>query len=199
MLGLRGCRLGIRHPGELGNRPLQGQHSTVVADRLAGRQAGSLAGGRTQVAGCRTALHRLPRSFCESRISPLLSPALPACLAADITEMQAKAILEAAVNVSKRGIRAHPHIMVPLVGFEEELAHQVGGRRSRGCVSVCAWGLGSCNHRCLPATPRLGPPSTAACRNLELVTAAGQGGARGGRRGVCGRRGQRGVPGWDND
>ncbi|PSC73116.1 pyruvate phosphate dikinase [Micractinium conductrix] len=44
----------------------------------------------------------------------------------DITEMQAKAILEAAVNVSAKGIKAHPHIMVPLVGFEEELANQVG-------------------------------------------------------------------------
>lgn len=44
----------------------------------------------------------------------------------DITEMQATAILEAAVNVSKKGIKAHPHIMVPLVGFEEELQHQVG-------------------------------------------------------------------------
>lgn len=43
----------------------------------------------------------------------------------DITEMQAKAILEAAVNVSKRGLKPLPHIMVPLVGFEEELAHQV--------------------------------------------------------------------------
>jgi pyruvate,orthophosphate dikinase len=39
--------------------------------------------------------------------------------------MQATAILEAAVNVSKRGVQALPHIMVPLVGFEEELAHQV--------------------------------------------------------------------------
>jgi pyruvate,orthophosphate dikinase len=43
----------------------------------------------------------------------------------DITEMQAKAILEAAVNVSRRGIKPLPHIMVPLVGFEEELQHQV--------------------------------------------------------------------------
>jgi len=43
----------------------------------------------------------------------------------DITEMQAKAILEAAVNVSKKGVKPLPHIMVPLVGFEEELASQV--------------------------------------------------------------------------
>lgn len=43
----------------------------------------------------------------------------------DITEMQATAIIEAAVNVSKKGIKPHPHIMVPLVGFEEELKNQV--------------------------------------------------------------------------
>ncbi len=51
----------------------------------------------------------------------LFLPSLPS----DITEMQARAILEAAVNVSKRGVKPLPHIMVPLVGFEEELAHQV--------------------------------------------------------------------------
>lgn len=43
----------------------------------------------------------------------------------DITEMQATAIIEAAVNVAKKGIKVHPHIMVPLVGFEEELKNQV--------------------------------------------------------------------------
>jgi pyruvate, orthophosphate dikinase len=43
-----------------------------------------------------------------------------------ITKMQAAAILEAAVNVTKRGIRCRPHIMVPLVGFEDELRHQLG-------------------------------------------------------------------------
>lgn len=42
----------------------------------------------------------------------------------DITKMQASAILEAAVDVSKRGIKVKPHIMVPLVGFAEELGHQ---------------------------------------------------------------------------
>jgi pyruvate, orthophosphate dikinase len=36
------------------------------------------------------------------------------------------AILEAAVNVSKRGVKVHPHIMVPLVGIQEELVAQVG-------------------------------------------------------------------------
>jgi hypothetical protein len=38
---------------------------------------------------------------------------------------QVAAILEAAVNVTKRGIHAHPHIMVPLVGIPAELDHQI--------------------------------------------------------------------------
>jgi len=42
----------------------------------------------------------------------------------DITRMQASAILEAAVSVAKRGIIVKPHIMIPLVGFEEELVNQ---------------------------------------------------------------------------
>eukprot|EP00887_Chlorella_sp_A99_P008081 scaffold12.g8081.t1 len=42
----------------------------------------------------------------------------------DITEMQATAILEAAVNVQQKGIKVHPHIMVPLVGWDTELKHQ---------------------------------------------------------------------------
>lgn len=43
----------------------------------------------------------------------------------DITKIQVSAIIEAAGNVSKKGIRAHPHIMVPLVGHVEELKRQV--------------------------------------------------------------------------
>ncbi len=39
----------------------------------------------------------------------------------EITEMQARAILEAAVEVRKKGIEVHPEIMVPLVGFAKEL------------------------------------------------------------------------------
>lgn len=42
----------------------------------------------------------------------------------DITKMQASAIIQAAVNVKCRGIDVKPHIMVPLVGFEEELSNQ---------------------------------------------------------------------------
>ena len=43
----------------------------------------------------------------------------------DITSMQATAILEAAVECQQEGIKVHPHIMVPLVGFEEELCNQL--------------------------------------------------------------------------
>jgi pyruvate, phosphate dikinase len=42
----------------------------------------------------------------------------------EITEMQARAIIEAALNVQKKGIDVHPEIMVPLVGVIEELKLQ---------------------------------------------------------------------------
>ena len=42
----------------------------------------------------------------------------------DIAKMQAMAIFEAAVAVTRRGVSVHPHIMIPLVGFEHELVHQ---------------------------------------------------------------------------
>jgi pyruvate,orthophosphate dikinase len=42
----------------------------------------------------------------------------------EITEMQATAIYEAAVDAAEAGIDVHPEVMVPLVGTEEELAHQ---------------------------------------------------------------------------
>ncbi len=42
----------------------------------------------------------------------------------DITEMQARAIFEAAVQVSKKGIKVIPEVMIPLVGFEKELEMQ---------------------------------------------------------------------------
>jgi pyruvate,orthophosphate dikinase len=38
-----------------------------------------------------------------------------------IVEMQTRAILEAAINVEKRGIVTHPEIMIPLVGHVNEL------------------------------------------------------------------------------
>lgn len=42
----------------------------------------------------------------------------------EITEMQARAIIEAALNVQAKGIRALPEIMIPLTGTEKELKVQ---------------------------------------------------------------------------
>ncbi|CAD7701750.1 unnamed protein product [Ostreobium quekettii] len=42
----------------------------------------------------------------------------------EIAEMQARAILEAAVNVSKKGVKVQPDIMVPLIGTSAELKNQ---------------------------------------------------------------------------
>ena len=42
----------------------------------------------------------------------------------EITEMQARAILEAACEVDEAGVEVHPEVMVPLVGHVEELRHQ---------------------------------------------------------------------------
>ncbi|MDR3228168.1 MAG: pyruvate, phosphate dikinase, partial [Puniceicoccales bacterium] len=43
----------------------------------------------------------------------------------EITEMQARAIFEAAADVRKTGIKVNPEVMVPLVGFKKELDLQV--------------------------------------------------------------------------
>jgi len=42
----------------------------------------------------------------------------------EITEMQVRAIIEAALNLKKRGIEAHPEIMIPLTGTFEEMKLQ---------------------------------------------------------------------------
>ncbi len=42
----------------------------------------------------------------------------------EITEMQTRAIIEAALNLKKQGIHAKPEIMVPLVGKKEEMEMQ---------------------------------------------------------------------------
>jgi len=44
----------------------------------------------------------------------------------EITRMQARAILEAAAELSKKGVNVHPEIMVPLIGTRAELADQRG-------------------------------------------------------------------------
>jgi pyruvate,orthophosphate dikinase len=43
----------------------------------------------------------------------------------EITEMQARAVFEAAAAVQKKGIKVRPEIMIPLVGFEKELQLQL--------------------------------------------------------------------------
>ena len=42
----------------------------------------------------------------------------------EITEMQARAIFEAAVEVSKKGFKVHPEVMIPLVATLKEMANQ---------------------------------------------------------------------------
>jgi pyruvate,orthophosphate dikinase len=48
----------------------------------------------------------------------------------EITEMQCRAIFEAAANVKRKGIRVEPEIMIPLVGNSKELEHQANIVRS---------------------------------------------------------------------
>jgi pyruvate,orthophosphate dikinase len=43
----------------------------------------------------------------------------------EISEMQARAIFEAAAEVQKKGIKVRPEIMIPLVGFPRELTLQI--------------------------------------------------------------------------
>jgi len=61
-----------------------------------------------------------------SEVNPMLG--LRGCrlgiLNPEITEMQARAIIEAALNVKAKGVHPIPDIMVPLVGSVKELEHQ---------------------------------------------------------------------------
>ena len=59
----------------------------------------------------------------------------------EISEMQSRAVFEAAAEVQKAGIKVHPEIMIPLVGFKKELDLQVEvvhriaqrGHEGKGC------------------------------------------------------------------
>jgi pyruvate,orthophosphate dikinase len=42
----------------------------------------------------------------------------------EITEMQARAIMEAACQLTKEGVKVYPEIMIPLIGTKAELANQ---------------------------------------------------------------------------
>ncbi|CAI0466463.1 unnamed protein product [Linum tenue] len=44
----------------------------------------------------------------------------------ELTEMQARAVFQAAVSMTHQGIKVFPEIMVPLVGTPQELGHQIG-------------------------------------------------------------------------
>jgi pyruvate,orthophosphate dikinase len=44
----------------------------------------------------------------------------------EITEMQARAIFEAAVDVEKKGVKTHAEVMIPLIATVKEMAHQGG-------------------------------------------------------------------------
>ena len=50
----------------------------------------------------------------------------------EITEMQTRAIMEAACKLNKEGLKVVPEIMIPLVGDVRELRDQKVDRRSRG-------------------------------------------------------------------
>ena len=55
----------------------------------------------------------------------------------EISEMQARAVFEAAADRSKRRIKVKPEIMIPLVGFKKEFDLQVR-RPSRAQAQVKA-------------------------------------------------------------
>ncbi|MFA7330209.1 MAG: pyruvate, phosphate dikinase [Candidatus Delongbacteria bacterium] len=48
----------------------------------------------------------------------------------EITEMQARAIFEAAATVAAKGVKVHPEVMIPLVGHKSELVDQAGRVRA---------------------------------------------------------------------
>ena len=49
----------------------------------------------------------------------------------EITEMQARAIFEAAVQVAKKGMKVIPEVMIPLIGDVERTGEPEGDRASR--------------------------------------------------------------------
>ena len=67
----------------------------------------------------------------------------------EITAMQARAVLEAAVAAKKLGVKAHPEIMIPLVGFKKELdlqvalVHEVAARVMAETKTKVAYSVGT--------------------------------------------------------
>lgn len=68
------------------------------------------------------------KSICDSleEFNPMLGHrgCRLGCTYPEITEMQARAIIEAALNVKAKGIDVHPEIMIPLVGTLKEIQLQ---------------------------------------------------------------------------
>ena len=68
------------------------------------------------------------KAFCESlkEVNPMLGHR--GCRLGntfpEITEMQARAIIEAALNMQAQGVEVHPKIMVPLIGVKPEIEMQ---------------------------------------------------------------------------
>ena len=54
----------------------------------------------------------------------------------EITEMQARAIFEAAVAVDKEGIKTHAEVMIPLISTVKEMENQ--GRSSGAWRKKCS-------------------------------------------------------------
>ena len=67
----------------------------------------------------------------------------------EITAMQARAVFEAAVEAKKAGVKAHPEIMIPLVGFKKELdlqttlVHEVAAKVMAETKTKIAYSVGT--------------------------------------------------------
>jgi pyruvate,orthophosphate dikinase len=90
----------------------------VTQAETRGDPEGSFADKRTMLAAVRSLREQNPMLGLRGCRLGLLFP--------EIIEMQVRAIMEAAVQLTKEGVDVHPEIMIPLVGAIEEL------RRTKG-------------------------------------------------------------------
>eukprot|EP00882_Tetradesmus_deserticola_P023703 GHRQ01025809.1.p4 GENE.GHRQ01025809.1~~GHRQ01025809.1.p4 ORF type:complete len:106 (-),score=31.13 GHRQ01025809.1:332-649(-) len=92
-------------------------------------------------------MHCCPLSLAAYHVTQGLRGCRLGTVHPEITRMQVRAIMEAAVIVAKQGVRVHPHIMVPLVGIEDELTgqakivHEVAAQvfAAAGGWQCCCW------------------------------------------------------------
>jgi pyruvate,orthophosphate dikinase len=121
---MAGCEVTIRllDPPLHEFLPKDGPELTQLCDDL-------LKSYHSKPAGQHMRAHKLLRRKLEglNEVNPMMG--LRGCrlgiVHPDITAMQAAAIIEAAIEVHNEGVAVFPHIMVPLVGFEEELINQL--------------------------------------------------------------------------